>query len=346
MNKKRHKLLAAVAAPVLLMTASACGVGNAQDSNGSGGYETTTIRYQSSSGGVIDLAEVADALDYLGPLELERLGDVQGGPESLRAVATGQVDYGGAFNGAVAKLTATGAPLKAVISYYGSSGDVDSSLLTLEDSKIMDPEDLVGKKVAVNTLGANAEAVLDTYLREGGLSDEQIDQVTLVPLPGISIEQALRQRQVEAAYLFGALKEMAVERGGVRSLVTDTDLVGPYNAGSYVLREDFIQRNPRTTEKFVGALAKALRYTQQQPLEKVRGVLATYLEEHGRADQVESLELWRGTGVSSPGGVIRDEDYELWLDWLEAEGEVEPGSIEVPDIYTNEFNPYAEEADQ
>ena len=68
-----------------------------------------------------------------------------------------------------------------------------------------------------------------------------------------------------------------------------------------------------------------------------------YLEEHGRGDFAAALDLWKGTGVPSKGGVISDDDFNLWLDWLEAEGEVDTGAIEPSEIYTNEYNPYAEE---
>jgi ABC-type nitrate/sulfonate/bicarbonate transport system substrate-binding protein len=335
-------LLATAALLVGAVAASACGVSNAD--SGVEGYETTTIRYQSISGGIIDPAELADALGYLGPIELERVGDVQGGPEALRATATGQVDYGGAFNGAIAKLAATGAPLTSVVSYYGSSGDVSSSVLVLEDSPVQEPEDLVGKKVAVNTLGANAEAVLDTWLRDGGLTEDEIADVTLVPLPAISTEAALRKGQIDAAYLFGAGRDLALEHGGLRTVVTDIDLVGEYNGGSLVMRDDFLAENPQTTEKFVGALAKAIDFAQTHEAQEVRDVMADYYEKTGRSEQVEALQLWRGTGVSTEGGVISEDDFTLWLDWLEAEGQVDEDSLDPGDLFTNEYNPYAEEA--
>ena len=145
---KALRLLAAVPA----LTLAAAGIAGCA-ANGADG-EVTTIRYQTNAG-LVDLPELADALGYFKGtgIKLDRIGDVQGGPESLRAVATDQVDYGGAFNGAIAKLASTGAPITAVISYYGSSDDVSSSLLVKEDSGIKSARDLIGKKVAVNTLG-------------------------------------------------------------------------------------------------------------------------------------------------------------------------------------------------
>ena len=334
-HTRRSRLQAAVAA-VVLLTAGLTGC----SANGAEG-DGKTIRYQSYTG-MIDLPELADALGYLGDIELDRVGDVQGGPESLRALATDQVDYGGAFNGAIAKVASTGVPITAVISYYGSSGDVSSSVLTTKGGPTS-ARDLIGKKVAVNTLGANAEAVLDTWFESEGLTPDEIDRVTLVPLPGINTEAALREGQVDAAYLGGSLKEIALEKGGLETLVTDIDLVGPYNGGSYVLRDDFIKDHPETAEKFVGAVAKALDYAQTHSVDEVRALMTDYLTKQGREDSAAALALWHGNGVATTGGVIRDEDFTLWLHWLESSGEVESGSIEPSEIYTNEFNPYAEE---
>lgn len=341
MHTTRHRRATGAVTALLL---AAGGLSSCSASSGAEG-ETTSIRYQSYVG-MVDPAELADALGYLEGtgITLERVGDVQGGPESLRAAATDQVDYGAAFNGAIAKLASTGAPIKAVVTYYGSDGDVSQSLLAEKGSGIDSAEDLIGQKVAVNTLGANAEAVLDTYFAREGLTQEEIDQVTLVPLPGINTEAALREGQVDAAMLGNALKESALSRGGLVELVNDIDLVGPYNGGSFAMTDRFIEQNPETTKEFVAAVAKAVDYAQTHSVDQVREVMTEYLEEKDRAEYAEALALWRGTGIPSKGGVISDEDFTLWLDWLEAEGEVPTGSIEPSEIYTNEFNPYADEA--
>ena len=293
---KRTRLRAGAAAAVLLVAGSVTGC----SASGADG-ETKTIRYQTNAG-LVDLSELADALGYFEGtgIKLDRVGDVQGGPESLRAVATDQVDYGGAFNGAIAKLASTGAPITAVVSYYGSDDEVNSSLLVKKDSGIDSADDLIGKKVAVNTLGANAEAVIDTYLEKGGLSQDEIDEVTLVPLPSINAEAALREGQVDGAYLFGSLKEVALGNGGLEEVVSDTELVGPYNGGSYVLSDRFIKENPDHHEgSSSAAIAKALDYSQTHSVDEVREVMKKYLEEHGRGDFAAALDLWKGTGVPS-----------------------------------------------
>jgi ABC-type nitrate/sulfonate/bicarbonate transport system substrate-binding protein len=276
-------------------------------------------------------------------VKLKYVGTVQGGPQSISALVSNQVDYGAAFNGAIAQIASTGAPITSVISYYGSSDTVTSGILVKDDGGIQTAKDLIGKKVAVNTLGANAEAVLDTFLAKGGLTQEQIKQVTLVPLPGINEEAALREGKVDAAYLGGALQEAALSRPGLEVLTTDVALVGPYNGGSIVLRDQFIKDNPDLTRKFVAGLAKAIVYTESHSVDDVRSKLQDWLTKQGRPDDAKALALWKGTGIATHAGLIRDQDFSLWLHWLESRGDVKTDALKPSDIYTNKFNPYAEE---
>ena len=332
------KIAAAGAALLLAGT----GLSGCAESEAAAGGANDTIRYQGYQGSV-NLPELAKALGYLDDVKLKYVGTVQGGPQSVAALVSHQVDYGAAFNGAIAQIASTGAPITSVISYYGSEGPVNSALLVKSGTSIASAKDLIGKKVAVNTLGANAEAVLDTYLSKGGLTQDQIKKVTLVPLPGINEEAALREGKVDAAYLFGALKDSALSRPGLQSLVLDTELVGPYNGGSIVLRDDFIKKNPALTKAFVAGLAKALVYTESHTADEVRTTLQGWLTEQGRPDDAKALALWKGTGVATHAGLIRDQDFDLWLDWLTSRGDVKADAVKASDIYTNEFNPYAKE---
>jgi ABC-type nitrate/sulfonate/bicarbonate transport system substrate-binding protein len=331
--------IAVVGAALLL---AGTGLSGCAESEASAGKGADTIRYQGYQGSV-NLPELAKALGYLDDVKLKYVGTVQGGPQSIQALVSNQVDYGAAFNGAIAQIAASGAPITSVIAYYGSSDKVTSGILTKAGSGIEGPEDLVGKKVAVNTLGANAEAVLDTWLAKGGLSQDEIKKVTLVPLPGINTEAALREGKVDAAYLGGALQEAALSRPGLKVLTTDVALVGPYNGGSIVLRDQFIKDNPDLTKAFVAGLAKALVYTESHSADEVRTVLQKWLTEQGRPDDAKALALWKGTGVATHAGAIRDVDFDLWLDWLKSRGDVKTDDLKASDIYTNKFNPDAEE---
>lgn len=328
-----QKLAVGLSTILVAFGAAACSPGEAADA------EPSTLRYQGGPG-LLNYAELADALGYLDGLKIKLVGEVQGGPAALQGLATDQTDFAvGPFNGATAKVVSTGLKLKAVVAAYGSTDKVNSSLLTLESSDIKGARDLIGKKVAVNTLGANAEAVLDTYLEKEGLSQAEIKKVTLVPLPGINTEPALRKGQVDAAYLGFAAKAVALGHGGIRTLATDIDFVGPYNGGSYVLKDEFIKKHPATAKKLVGAITKAIVWDQAHTPQETIAVYSRYLEKVGRPQYAKALVNWSGNGIATPGGVLRDQDFSIWIDWLKSSGEIEAASLKPSDLYTNEFNP-------
>jgi ABC-type nitrate/sulfonate/bicarbonate transport system substrate-binding protein len=329
------RTLAAVAALLLLATATGCGGDSA-----AGARQTTELRYQGSVGQVT-LPELAADLGYLGDVQLNWIGNVTGGPQDIQATATGQSDFGGAFNGAIVKLAAANAPITAVISYYGSDAQTFQGYYVLDDSPIRGPRDLIGRKVGMNTLGAHAEAVLKTWLARGGLSAAEIKQVELVALPPVNTEQSLRQKQIDVAVLGGVIRDKAVAGGGIRTVFTDFQLLGPFSAGAYVFRDDFITRNPGTVRAFVTGLGKAIEWARSQPRETVVARLEAIIAKRGRNEDPSLVRYWKSTGVAGRGGVISDQEFGTWIDWLAAEGELKGAKPKPADIYTNEFNPFA-----
>ena len=65
--------------------------------------EKTEIRYQGWVGQVTWI-ELAEDLGYLAPLKAKWVGNTISGPQDIQTVVTGDVDIGGAFNGAVVKI--------------------------------------------------------------------------------------------------------------------------------------------------------------------------------------------------------------------------------------------------
>jgi ABC-type nitrate/sulfonate/bicarbonate transport system substrate-binding protein len=331
-----RRVAAGTAVLLALGGLTSCG-GNAGAENSDG---STTLRYQSAAG-MVDLVQLADALGYLKDIKLEKKGDVTGGPQSLQALVSDQVDIASSpFFGATAQLVATGAPIKAVVSSYGSSGDISQSLIVLKDSPVQSARDLIGKKVAVNTLGANFEAVLDTWFEKEGLTEEEIKDITLVVLPPLNTEEALRAGQIDAAYLSSGSIHVAEKRGGIRSVFKDTDVVGPYNGGGAVLQERFLDANPDAATEVATGIAKAVEYINAHTRDEVLKVYDGWLEDNGYGDYVEAVDAnWPGgTGVPTKDASIRDQDISLWLDWLGSRGDVDPDAIKPSDVYTNEFN--------
>ncbi|PKO47924.1 MAG: hypothetical protein CVU29_00650 [Betaproteobacteria bacterium HGW-Betaproteobacteria-22] len=322
----------------VLLLATACSRQDAPNIQHEGGFETLDFRYLGSPGAVT-LIELAEDLGYLAPVKLNFVGISTGGPQGIQTVLTGDSDISSpAFTGAVVKVVASKAPVKAVIASYGTEKDTLTGYYVLENSPIKTARDLIGKKVAVNTMGAQMEFMLTEYLRRNGLTKEEIAQVTLVIIPPGSSEQTLRQHQVDVAPLGGP----ATERGGIRMLFKEFDLFGEFTAGAYVMANKFLNENPTTSRHVIGAIGKAVEWTRTTPREEVIARFTKIMNARNRSENTENLKYFTGWGVAGKGGLFKDEEFQIWVDWLVKDGQLKPNDINLKDVYTNEFNPYSE----
>lgn len=333
-----RRTLAALAAVVVGLLAAACG-GSPQAQVTEDGK--TVVRYQGWASQV-GFAELAEDLGYFDKVQLEWVGDTTSGPQDIQSVATGQVDVGGAFNGAIVKLAATGAPITSVLGYYGADKDSYSGYFVLEDSPIRSARDLVGKKVGMNTLGAHHEFIVREWLAQQGLTNDEIAQVELIVVPPVNTEEALRQGQIDVGTLQGIFRDTAVERGGIRSLFTDESLFGSFSYGTQVFRDDFIAANPDAVRDYVHGVSRAIRWAQTQPREAVVQRFKDIIGKRGRNENTNFVEYWKSTGVGGPGGVIEDQEIQIWIDWLVRNGELGQGELTAADIYTNAYSPYVD----
>jgi ABC-type nitrate/sulfonate/bicarbonate transport system substrate-binding protein len=336
---------AAVAAGSLALAAglAACGSDSSSataTTKDSSALEATTIRYQQITGWVTPL-ELAEQLGYLRGLTLKSIGDSQGGPQDIQFVATDQIDVGLTFNGALVKAVQSGARVKAVIGSYGVDKDYYAGYYVRADSPIRSARDLIGKKVGLNSLGAQQEAVLDEWLRRGGLDKDEVAKVERVALPPGFTDQVVRKGLVDLVVLRGIVQADALSRGGIRELFSDYDLYGDFTAGTLVMNPRFIAEHPNTTRHLVAGVAKAIDWVQTHPRKDVIALAIAVARQHDRPNDVATLKYWKSLGIAQRGGVVAFEDVDRWRRWLEDTGAIPKGSVDSKDVFTNEFNPYA-----
>ena len=342
-SRRRHRLarpavLLSALAALALATLTGCGGASSGAVSSDG---VTTLRYQGWANQVT-LPELADDLGYFkGKVRLKWVGNTISGPQDIQSAATGQTDFGGAFGGAVEKLVSSGAPIKAVINYYGGDAKTFTGYYVLDGSPLQSAKDLVGKKVAVNTLGGQNEADVFNELRAAGLSEAEVKKVQLVVLPPTNQEDALRRHQVDVAALSGQFQQLALSHGGLRPLWTQLDQYGQFNGGQYVFRKDLLKKNPAAVRAFVDGVGKAIEWERTTPQDQVRARFVKIIEARKRTNEnTESIKYWLSSGVPSSYGEIKDSDFDHWKDWLLSTGSVK----QVPasdDLYTNQLNPNA-----
>nr|WP_271210695.1 ABC transporter substrate-binding protein [Rhodococcus wratislaviensis]GLK36200.1 ABC transporter substrate-binding protein [Rhodococcus wratislaviensis] len=338
MIRPRFARTLAAAAALLTFTSLAVACSGSETTTTADGK--TVLRYEGTTGQV-SFPELAADLGYYQKVELNWIGDTTSGPQSIQNAATGQTDFGGAFNGAVLKLAAADSPITSVIGYYGSDKETFNGYYVLDGSPITSARDLIGKKVGMNTLGAHHEFLVREWLAREGLTPDEIKQVELTVVPPVNTEQALRQGQIDVGTLGSVFRDKAVERGGIRPLFTDESIFGSFTYGSLLFRDDFIAKNRDAVADFVQGTARAIRWTQTTPRDDVIAKYKDIITKRGRNETTDLVDYWKSPGVAGPGGVITDKEIQTWIDWLVRNGELEDGKLTPADVYTNEFNPYA-----
>ncbi|MFC0454263.1 ABC transporter substrate-binding protein [Rhodococcus jostii] len=338
MIRPRFARTLAAAAALLTFTSLAVACSSSETTTTADGK--TVLRYEGTTGQV-SFPELAADLGYYQKVELNWIGDTTSGPQSIQNAATGQTDFGGAFNGAVLKLAAADSPITSVIGYYGSDKETFNGYYVLDGSPITSARDLIGKKVGMNTLGAHHEFLVREWLAREGLTPDEIKQVELTVVPPVNTEQALRQGQIDVGTLGSVFRDKAVERGGIRPLFTDESIFGSFTYGSLLFRNDFIAKNKDAVADFVQGTARAIRWTQTTPRDEVIAKYKDIITKRGRNETTDLVGYWKSPGVAGPGGVITDKEIQTWIDWLVRNGELEDGKLTPADVYTNEYNPYA-----
>jgi len=297
--------------------------------------DPVVIRYLNDRGYVPPF-EIADALGLLEGtgVRLKLEGYSPGGPKSLAALNSGAVDVAGAATPAIINAIADGAGILCVIPRAGVTKDVNSKFFVLADSPISRAEDLKGRSIAVNALGAHLDYTIREYLRLHGLNG---DDVKLVKVPGSQLDQALRQRQADVAAVGvwqAPIASKIAAEGGVRVLFTDHDVLGDIVLASNAMKRTFIDRHPQAVRAFATASAKAVDWVAAHPGE-ARRLVAQLLKKRGE-DPAGAAD-WSGYGLREHA-LYEDHDTQFWLDLLVRAGKLKPGQFSPDDIATNKYN--------
>lgn len=291
--------------------------------------EEVKFRYLASQGG-LSAHEFAAELGYFDGtgITIENVGYATGGPASLIALASGDVEIGSAATSAVLNSIIGGNDFVAAYPSNGINDEVQSIFYVLEDSSIRDIKDIAGKTVAVNTLGAHLDYTIREALHSVGLPTDAANQIVV---PGPQLEQVLRSGQVDVSafgYWQTTFEGAAKQKGGLRAIFDDTDVLGEIAGGFIVLRRDFIEKHPEAAKVFVEQSERALDYARENP-EETKAILAKTLAERGENPDI--AQFFRGYGVR-PGGKAVERDLQFWIDVLVREGKLKEGQLSANEI--------------
>ncbi|MGF6159617.1 ABC-type nitrate/sulfonate/bicarbonate transport system substrate-binding protein [Ensifer sp. KUDG1] len=291
--------------------------------------DAVTLRYLASQGG-LSAHELAQELGYFDGtgITVESVGFATGGPASLIALASGDVEIGSAATSAVLNSIISGNDFVAAYPSNGINDEVQSIFYVLEDSPIKSIKDIAGKSIAVNTLGAHLDYTIREALHSVGLPADAANQVVV---PGPQLEQVLRSGQVDISafgYWQTTFEGAARKNGGLRAIFDDTDVLGEIAGGFVVLRRDFVKEHPEAAKTFVVQSARALDYAREHPQE-TKEILGKVLK--ARGENPEIAQYFRGYGVRA-GGLPVERDLQFWIDVLVREGKLKQGQLAPKDV--------------
>ena len=259
-------------------------------SSGSGGATQVKV-------GVIPIVDVAPL--YLGQrkgffskrgIDLKMV-TAQGGAAIVPGVVSGQFQFG--FSNVTSLMLAQtkGVPIKSVVNGVASNGKVGADVTGVavkKNSSIKSAKDLVGKKVAVNTLQNIGDTTVRESVRKAGGDPSK---VKFVEMPFDQMPAALDGGQVDAAWM--AEPALTIARGqGARVVASPFAETDPkLTVATYFTSTQFLKQKPDLVKKFTAAMTESLEYATQHP-DEARQILTSYTKINGTVLQKLSLPSW------------------------------------------------------
>ena len=253
--------------------------------------------------------------------------------QHVAAVIGGSNDVGTMHVNRTINGIVAGGKIKAVVAAEETSEEFPHmEYVTLENSSLKEPEDLIGKKIGVVALGGCNEYTPYEYLKKYTDITDPKGKVEFVIVPAGKEEQALRAGEVDVVGFHGHPADV-FDRGGVRVFFDDYDVWGTVGgACPWYFHKDFIEKDPKAVRAFVTAIAKTVNWVNENR-EEAKQIHADWVDM-----DVEKVTIMN----YAKDGIIKDDSIQLWIDTLVQYGEVK-SAVPLEDIYTNEFNEFAKQ---
>jgi NitT/TauT family transport system substrate-binding protein len=264
----------------------------------------------------------------------------EGSADAVRRLGTGAVDIAVADMSTQIVGRTRGLKLKAV----GVMLDRDPSVLfSLKSTGIRTPKDMEGKSIGALT----ASALRDTWPAVAAKNGVDAAKVTWVDMPGTAYVASLLSKKVHAIATYvttlPSYEIQARRQGEEIAVLSFADFgVDGYGAG-IIATEQMIKERPDLLRRFVSASMQGYAWAFEHPAEAVQLFLKGHPEanpERVRSEIKLTADLMLTPFAARHGighydapkvGVTREHA-------LRPRG-IDPNSIPVPDIYTNDFLP-------
>jgi sulfonate transport system substrate-binding protein len=241
--------------------------------------------------------------------------DFPGGARALQALLGGSADItSGAYEHTITQQ-AKGQSIEAIF-LQGKYSAIELVMSKAKADKYKGPADLKGMKVGVTAPGSSTNMFVNILLAKAGLKP---DDVSIIGVGATAGAVAIMQRgELDALANLDPVVAQLESQGFVSVVDTRTakgmqDVYGgAYAAGSIYVPTDFVKKYPNTTQAFVNAMMRALRFIQNStPDQIVAAVPPDYYADKAlyKAALEKNLESFKhdgAIGIEAARNVYRD----------------------------------------
>jgi NitT/TauT family transport system substrate-binding protein len=190
------------------------------------------------------------------------------------AIAGGAADLGKASTVGIITAHAHGIPLTIVApSAIYDPKTPDAVLAVKADSAIASPRDLVGKTVAISTIGDISQVAVQSWLEQNGI-DSHATQFVEIGIPATAV--ALEQGRVAAGVLIKPFVSETVDSGKAKVLSLVYSAIAPrFLESVWYGNRSFMESNRKAVAAFQRVVAQASRYANAHT-EETADLLAAF----------------------------------------------------------------------
>ncbi|RTL69257.1 MAG: ABC transporter substrate-binding protein [Hyphomicrobiales bacterium] len=250
------------------------------------------------------------------------INDFGGGSKSLQALIGGSVDVvTGAYEHTI-RMQAKGQDIRAVLEMGRFPGIVIAVRKSLA-GEIKSAADFKGRKIGVTAPGSSTALCVQYAMVKAGLKPS--DAAIIGVGAGASPVAAVKKGEIEVLSHLEPVISKLEQDGDIEILIdTRTEagskaLFGGSNpAACLYLRQDFIAKNPGTTQRLVNGLMAALRWIGKATPEEIADAVPTNYHLGDKPLYVKavakSIEGYSKTGIITPDGMASIMDMLKKLD--------------------------------
>jgi NitT/TauT family transport system substrate-binding protein len=202
----------------------------------------------------------------------EALGDTEvqttvfnSGTDAGNALLGGSIDATYIGPGPATSLFLESDGKVAVVSGAVSGG---ASLVVRKGSGIADPQDLVGKRIAVPSFGNTQDIALRAWLEENGLqTNDEGGDVTVLEVDNPELPQLFERGDVDAAWEPEPYPSLLVEEGLADVLVDEADVWpgGRFVTTHLLVSTPYMENHPDVVRRLVEANVQAIQLMNEDP---------------------------------------------------------------------------------